>query len=296
MYIKAALIRWLRDRGRAVITDYDLALVVVEFYRVKSYIDEEILVRKDFPEQRDFRRVVRDLLESNILIIDQDLQKIAHRVLIAPDEPAEAILCTADPFLYISHFSAMQRHGLTDRNPVELTLSRPVASLWKRLSEEKSAREFGRLAAELAIAPLPRFGLPTRVRKRALQIHDTRHPGAWQQVRNAPVRVATIGQTFVDMLARPQWCGGMPHVLSVWEAHAETFLEEIIEAVEQSGTKLVKVRAGYILDERLAFRDDRIEQWAENAQRGSSQRLDPVEDYKPNFSEKWMLSINVTLG
>ena len=133
----------------------------------------------------------------------------------------------------------------------------------------------------------------TKVRRRPVAWHDIRHPGEAVQVRDSTVRMAKIGQTFMDMLMENQWCGGMSHVLDVWDEHARTYLEDIITAIEQAPKKLVKVRAGYILDERLKIHDPRIESWRAFAQRGSSQKLDPSREFAPTFSEKWMLSLNV---
>ena len=294
MYIKLALTEWLRDRGRAIITDYELAQIIVTFYQDRIYNSEPISIRKKYPEDRDIRRLIRELISDNILIHDMDVSDIARRVLITPDESADAICCTIDPFIYISHLSAMQRHGLTDRNPVEMSFSRPNQSHWRKASLEKADQDFGELAVDLTLTPQPRPAFPERVRKKTIRVHDTRYPGKWIQARNSPVRVSDIGQTFLDMLSHSQWCGGMSHVLSVWENHAEIFLEEIIGAVDLTETKLVKVRAGYILDEFLNLKDKKVEAWTAFAQRGSSQKLDPTVEYKPVFSEKWMISLNVT--
>jgi hypothetical protein len=74
---------------------------------------------------------------------------------------------------------------------------------------------------------------------------------------------------------------------------AKSYLEEIIISVTSFPKKIIKVRAGYILDEVLNIEDKRIQQWLAAAQRGSSQVLDPETAFRSTFSEKWMLSLNV---
>ncbi len=121
---------------------------------------------------------------------------------------------------------------------------------------------------------------------------SSKHLGKSIQLRGTRARISTIGQTFADMLERPNLAGGMAHVLDVWSNHADIYVEDIIECIDTRPQKLIKVRAGYILDEYLGIKDSRIEQWLGYAQRGGSQRLDPDSAYTGKFSEKWMISLN----
>lgn len=84
----------------------------------------------------------------------------------------------------------------------------------------------------------------------------------------------------------------MPHVLNVWKKYAEKYLEEIISTVDECDTKIVKVRAGYILDELIGNNHPDIDKWLAAAQRGSSRLLDPEKPFASKYSEKWMISLN----
>jgi hypothetical protein len=85
----------------------------------------------------------------------------------------------------------------------------------------------------------------------------------------------------------------MRHVIEVFEEHASNFLPAIIGEIDQHGGPIDKVRAGYILDERLRLGDPAIEKWVAFAKRGGSRKLDPTEEYFPAWSEKWCLSLNI---
>ncbi|WP_247891816.1 hypothetical protein [Azospirillum argentinense] len=164
------------------------------------------------------------------------------------------------------------------------------------MRDEKMRQDYGAdYASGQAGIPLQRVRFSDIIRRREVRRHTTQHPGNWRQVRGSWVRVSTIGQTFLDMVENPTWCGGMAHVLEVWAEHASIFIEEIITSVDGASTKLTKVRAGYLLQERLslAISDSRVEGWKRFAQRGGSQKLDPEGDYAPVFSPTWMISLNV---
>lgn len=112
-------------------------------------------------------------------------------------------------------------------------------------------------------------------------------------MRGSFVRATEIGQTFLDMLESPERCGGMSHVLDVFNNHAEKYLKQIVERIDRTETKLTKVRAGYIISELLGISNPTVESWSQFAQRGGSQKLDPKAVYASQFSERWMLSLNV---
>jgi predicted transcriptional regulator of viral defense system len=95
------------------------------------------------------------------------------------------------------------------------------------------------------------------------------------------------------MLTEPGLCGGMRHVLDVWENEAGQWVPEIVAAIDQLDIKIVKVRAGYILSEIMDIDHPALHNWEKFAQRGGSRKLDPDADYAPEFSERWMISINV---
>ena len=84
----------------------------------------------------------------------------------------------------------------------------------------------------------------------------------------------------------------MPHVVDVFTKHGATYVSEIIPLVEAGSAAIIKVRAGYLLEERLGIHDPRIASWRRWAQRGGSRKLDPQKPYVPRFSEDWMISLN----
>ena len=113
------------------------------------------------------------------------------------------------------------------------------------------------------------------------------------KVKGQCLRVSSIGRTFFDMLRNPSLCGGIYHVLDVYEESVKRYLKVIVNELERHGSAIDKVRAGYVLEERLGLSDPCIDGWKEHIQRGGSRKLVADEPYKPVFSDNWCLSINI---
>ena len=279
----------LEQRAEPILTAWDL------FHRMRVLFHE---AEREVPPPAKLYRNLHVLLDRRILAPDRDYS--AHyRVVAVPDQPADDVVCLIDRFACISHLSAMQRWGLTDRQPHALMITRPDAgTVRKKLAEIVTSE-----AAEIPWKDRPRqprpgpFRLgnivhPSHVRERPVRMHVSQRACSMVRDRNSFARVTSIGQTFLDMLQTPRLCGGMSHTLEAWDEHADSFLDEIIRAVDGCGSVITKCRAGYILEERLGVTDRRVEAWKSGAARGGSRRLDPARPYAPKWSENWMISIN----
>lgn len=275
----------LRNAARPVVTDREIVSAMSEVY------DEGKVryLRGEAPSLAAFHRTRTLLRAEKIISKDEDYPRL-WRVNTVQDAPADEISCLVDPTVYISHLSAMQRLGLTNRRPTDLYLTRGDDSVWSEIKNDALANDaiiqsFG--------LPLYRIRHPETVRGRRLHIHTSKYFGESIAIRKSFARVSSPGQTFADMLSTPELCGGMPHVLDIFDERAAYFTNEIIDSISSSELPIVKVRAGYILDERLGIKEPRIESWVAFAQRGGSRILDPQKPFSPHYSEKWMLSLNV---
>lgn len=291
--LETALADRLRETGQPVVTPYGL----FHELRVLYSSGRKLRLRKRVPDHEELRRRRHNLVKTDVLTPDPDYRARAYRIVANGDRAAEEIACLVDRFCYVAHLSAMARYGLTDRRPEALHLNTPHQRVLRRLLHSAAVRDYGRESleelGENQIVRPRAVNHPARVRGRPLSVFTTSHPGVSTAVRGTFARIATIGQTFFDMLHEPAACGGMTHVLEVWREHAGLYVEDIIGAVEEHGRAITKVRAGYILDEYLGFTDRRIQDWTRFAQRGGSRVLDPGRPFASTYSEKWMISLNV---
>jgi len=293
MNLNDALEQLLLERDTPVVTDYEFLILGRALFNKGTWAGEPL---KRMPSGWDHiraRNAQRRLMMRRTIAPDTDFRSGVWRVVQSTRSgSAEEIACIADPFCYVSHLSAMQRYGLTDRSPESLHLSTPKRALWNSMRDEKMVADLGD-ERDIEHPALLRFGFKERIRRRPVTIHETSHPAEPVTVRGERTRITSIGRTFVDMLAEPSLCGGIHHVLDIWDNEAERWTNEIIAAVDAITAKIVKVRAGYILSERLDVDDKRIAAWQAFAQRGGSRKLDPDAPYAPIFSERWMISLNV---
>lgn len=281
----------LEETEVPIITNYTLFLEVRALY----LSGKKLYLRRSDPTRTDYHRLRKNLLDANVITPDRNYRHRAYRVNANTDRAAEDICCLADSFCYVSQLSAMERYGLTNRRPKRLHISTPRGKTLKKLIQEKmdaDYEEISRLSPD-EVMPLQGITHPHHVRRQYLKVFHTVHPGKSIQMRGSYARIATIGQTFLDTLEDPGSCGGMAHVIAVWEEHARNYIDDIINAVDGAESKIAKVRAGYLLEEILEIQNERITCWKQYAQRGGSRVLDPSRPFEPRFSEDWMISINV---
>jgi len=208
---------------------------------------------------------------------------------------ATEVACAADPFAYISHLSAMEFHGLTDRFSKILYLTTPPDTEWKELAKDRMLKDLSEHLEPFQRARLPQLRRPVFDRVEGVRVELMRRSsrGAFKTIKSPTIRVAMVGRAFLDMVREPGNCGGMQHVVDTYREHGARYLALIADEVEQHGNAVEKVRAGYLLDEVCRLSHPLVDGWTQKAQRGGSRLLDPLGEYVPHYSEKWRLSINV---
>lgn len=295
MKASKALTLSLGELNMPVITEYQVSLALHKIYRQKEYKGEPVALQRDAAERRDFNKYLLNLIEDGVLSTQSDLPPNVFAFVGHLRWTPEEVVCAADPFSYISHLSAMAYHGLTDRIPVKLYVSSPGPTEWKKFAQERMEKDLGANLDEYTNNGLPLLTRSSFVKIGKTEIHSfkSKHLGAYKNAHERVIRVSTIGRTFLDMLRSPELCGGINHVLEVYDEYAEKYLRLITDEINTHGAPIDKVRAGYIISERLNIKNDVVERWSEYAQRGGSRKLDAAGEYVPKWSDRWCLSINV---
>jgi predicted transcriptional regulator of viral defense system len=243
--------------------------------------------------KHEYKRLIETLTGLGMLtqIADTGAFFLFGRLNATPAEVA----CCLDPFAYVSHLSAMEHHGLTDRFPRILYLTTPPAVEWRKQADAKMHKDLGEFYEEYKASALPRLTRPkmSSIGHTAIHLQERSHLGAFRLVSGTSLRVATIGRVFLDMLREPRLCGGMQHVLDIYKSEGRRYFRLIVDEVERHGKPIDKVRAGYVLTDLCRIDNPVFLEWEKLAQRGGSRKLDPDTEYSTVYSERWQLSINV---
>lgn len=296
MELSKALFLSLGDVEEPVITRYRLGLILHQLYSSKAYLGEKLDgLQKDHATHLEFDFRLHELEYSGILKAHPNFKSTTFRLLGRKGENPEEVVCSIDPFCYESHLSAMSYHGLTNRLPVKMFVSSPAPKDWNAQAEARMRKDLGESYESYCENGMPRLTRPKLTKIGRMEIHcfNSIHWGAYTNVRGRVLRISSIGRTFLDMLRNPELCGGMHHVLEVYQSHAATYLTLIVDEIDRNGAPIDKVRAGYLLSERLEIQSDTVESWVKFAQRGGSRKLDASGEYLPVWSPKWCLSLNL---
>lgn len=290
-----AIARAIARQGLTILTPPRLGVLV--FRAVSSgRLDEMALDRLGAkPSRAHYDFVLESLLTYGVLVqIGSVRHPVAFTVLGRASVTAGEVACAIDPFAYVSHFSAMEYHGLTDRVFQSVYLTSPGSHQWQGLALELLQKELGESSDTYVNSGMPTLtrAIPSRILGKEIVVTHRSHLGAYRRLPETELRVATVGRTFFDMLREPHLCGGMPHVLDIFRDNAERNLSLITAEIDRHGKPIDKVRAGYILDEVCRLRSPEIDSWRMFVKRGGSRRLVAANEYSSEFSEKWALSLN----
>lgn len=294
--ISQALTTYLDNLRQPVVSDYQLALFIFQLHITKTFQGKNINMGNFKLQRSSYKSQVKKLLHNGILKQQKEFPHLTvFRVFGKNDPNPEQVACIVDPFAYVSHLCAMDHHGLTDRLPKILFLSSPPPRQWKEFANQRMQRDLGDHRQSFQTSEFPRLRRIhfDKIQKRPITFFSSLHLGAYKTIKDLGIRVSTIGRTFLDMIRRPDLCGGIHHVIDVFQHHTRQYSNLIIDEIDQHGKPIDKVRAGYILEEKCGVEDPIIESWQTNVQRGGSRKLDPVEEYSSKYSERWCLSLNI---
>ena len=282
----------LEQHKRPIISRYEIILMLYKLYQDKYFNGAAInRISLDEPEFRNIESNIR-FLES-INLIKQDLNLPLYFLQGREKPSAQQVICTMNPYSYIAYLSAMEFYGLTERVPYHIHLITGTNVMYKQFVTEKIQSI---LPNVINIQPLmpPRLIKYPSFDKTSFSFHQTtKFKLPKEKFDTGGVRVSALGDTFLDMIKKPDLCGGIEHVIDVYKEFAEEYLPSIVKSINKNGTAIDKARSGYILEELCYLSHKTINSWKISVSRGGSRKLVPSNPYKDLYSETWCISINL---
>ena len=285
------LAKRLKVLDKPVVTAIDVYRAIDELHKIENR--SGLYLRRDEPTVEDYSKYA-DQLSISVGMI-RGARKGTWRIISKPSLSPEEMICLSDPYSHVAYLSAMRVWQLTNRIPDKIIFSRIHSSLVKQKMLEEFPSSWPQPILPITNRNIGRFRDVDYTP--LISISETKAPSTSTDLGGSYTRVTTQASTFVDMLTKPVLCGGMGHVLeifdSLYKSRGQKLHEEVVAIIdEEAVSPIVKVRGGYVLSERLGLKHPVIESWTKFAARGGSRKLDPERSYLPTFSEKWMISIN----
>lgn len=306
IFIEEALTSWvLDDYPYSVITKEKIALQIYRFYLEKNYKGERIQqIRKQYAAPKDYDNNIHKLQRSGVLSpIDSDYSQFSTNQLQEcyvikgkREYTPQETLCALYPYGYISHLSAMEWYGLTDKIPVDIYFTTCAPTDWRhRAAEDVDIEEAHLFDLKSFTAKYPKN---IKLDGRSVVISSETNYVDPLEVSESPLRVSTIGKTFIDMLRDPQKSGGEEHVLEVFLEHGKKYSSLIVSALEKYGRKIDRARTGFVLDKMVGAKSSKLDalRLESSKTRGSSKVLSPNRPFASDYDEDWSLSLNVDLA
>lgn len=297
MNLTKAITLYLGGLNQPVITAYELGLLIFNLYVSKKYLGETITnIRKDYPSSEIYRGRTKSLLSLGILSQNKNFsENKVFNTLGRKNLNPQEIICSVDPFCYVSHLSAMEWHGLTNRFSKTIFITTPSPKDWSAFAKQQMQKDLGDSLHLYIDSGFPQLQKMNCLKIDGLNLnkYSSRHLGAFKSIKGSSLRVSTIGRTFLDMVNDPKLCGGIRHVVDIYQNFGQQYSTLIINESEQHANLIEKTRIGYLLDELCNVKNDVLDKWAKNVKRGGSRKLDPNAEYSSQYSEKWCLSLNI---
>ena len=199
------------------------------------------------------------------------------------------ILAELDPWLMVSHLSALTFRGLTVQVPQVIMVTTPRYGIPQIPPVDSRREDWEGIAAPPIVRPDSILGTPV-----IWQVIPSEHYLGFEddQPYGATLRVTTTERTLIDGLQRPDLTGGIENVFRAWVIAAPILdLNQVADIVDRLGDPVLSQRVGFVL-ERLGLTHPALDRWRVAAGRAASSRLVATEASAPSFDERWNLSIN----
>lgn len=304
--LEYALSDWvLNEYPFSVINGEEIAKQIFRLYKSKSYgIDKIARIRSDEPRLSVYHSLVLSLTRAGVISEIEGFHSASsstypfngsYIIKSKPEYSAPDAACVIYPYAHLAYLSAMERHGLTLKNPQVIYLGMPARETWKTKAKANLNIDFDYSINFSEVNFMPKYPSKNIIFGMSVIPVSEKDQSGIIRVTNSPVMITSPARTFVDMTRKPDFCGGADDAVESFLENAKPFRKQIIKYTNDYGGKIDKARVGFLLDSVMGISDPIIDSWQKEAvlSRGSSKVLIPGAPFSEHYSPEWSLSLNL---
>jgi len=293
---KAMIIWFLNEYKYGSINRFDLFIKFRELFFSKKIGNEKIEVHGNTNLELAFKRFTNEYLEEEPFVKAYSPHSTGYGYFAKINtklSPIELIF-PLFPYAYLTHLSAMRHYSITDRIPKKIQIEIPSRPKWKALlTEDIKKMDVSAKDKDIILKYLPRYPKSDEIYfKKRILVSSIRTPLPYLTLDNG-VRVVEIGALFVEMINNPKECGGIEHVMDVFQEYGLIFKKKIYKVALESSL-IAQARIGFIFEQILEQSDPEILKMKSRNKdlRGGSRVFLTGEDFSNIINIEWNLSLN----
>jgi len=200
----------------------------------------------------------------------------------------EELICSIYEHGYIGYLSALYLHGMTDRFPKVINYVIFKRSDWvaKYTDVNNPISDFGKRYY------LPSYPVDRKFPEKFLKISIKKDVIDFSEKNDGLIRVHAIEPLLIDCLKNPELCGGLDHVIDIFEEYGASLSARLIEYTDQKGSLMDKARIGFILEKVCDVKSNRFQYWKPQMLRGGSRIFSPKNPHSSWYDPDWLISLN----
>ncbi|MGR3979168.1 hypothetical protein FW754_16210 [Acinetobacter sp. 1207_04] len=315
MKIEIIISNWINEEYELdVISRQQLFLKYLELWFQEEFKGEIIEKPKNF-SNKVFYKLCDYLIHEKLLIgFNHTTRGYTYFIKKGSKPTSEMAISALYPLGFLSHLTAMNLYSIGNTQTTGIYLTCPARKDWKTLCLKEIKKRFKKfdvadsitneyieingliLSTQSILDPYPHQNVLEEAgsTKTIIVINKKKLVESewWNQCH-----VQNVVDLYLDMLRTPQYCGGISHVLTIYQSSLlkdPELLQEILISITKNGSIIDRARFGYIFDKILLIKSPQIDLWKEEQKdkRGSSRKLFSNFEFDSFFDEEWNLSIN----
>lgn len=301
MNFSEILINFIKSNNLPAVTREEIYLFFLDIWFQRSYQGKKIkdLRSNSKNYKKKFSNCWQSLVELDPNLIGGSKTLAGYNYILNKnyeDYPYQ-VICSLYKLGYISYYSAMLYYGLVkddNKNIYFTTLERYGWNSFyiRKLISKKIPILENEEQIELK-SLIPFYPKEEKYFDNQLLVFTTQSLGDFE-TDTTGIKVRKIEALFLDMTRKPQYCGGIDTVLTVFMKYGKQYESEIIQLTNSIGNTMDKARIGYIYDKLLKTSNSTVESWKAEMTwlRGGSRKFVSYLPYYSEYDEDWNISLN----